>query len=88
MKRALEVWPHVVNYVKGVKSGKLPNPHIKSFDTIARCFDDPLFIVKANVFLSIALEIAPFLTKYQTDLPMVPFLVNDLHDTIFGLLDR
>ena len=88
VERALEVWPHVVNYVKAVKSGKLPNPHIKSSDTVARCCDDPLFIVKANVFLSIALEIAPFLTKYQADLPMVPLLVKDLHDTLVGLFDQ
>ena len=88
VERALEVWPHVANYVKAVKSGKLPNPRIKSFDVVASCCDDPLFIVKANIFLSIALEITPFLTKYQTDLPMVPFLSKDLHDTLVGLLDR
>ena len=74
--RALEVRPHVANYVNAVKSEKHPNPRIKSFYVVARCCDDPLFI---NVFLSIALEITPFLKKYQTDLPMVPFLVIDLH---------
>ena len=49
VERALDVWPHIANYVKAVKSGKLPNPRIKSFDVIARCCDDPLFIVKANI---------------------------------------
>ena len=44
VERALEVWPHIANYVKAVKSGKLPNPRIKSFDVIARCCDDPLSI--------------------------------------------
>ena len=34
------------------------------------------------------MEIAPFLTKYQADLPMVPLLVKDLHDTLVGLFDQ
>ena len=38
MDRALEIWPHIKQYVDAVKIGKVPIPKCKSFHTIAeRC---------------------------------------------------
>ena len=39
---------------------------------------DPLTSAKINVALSVAKEVAPFLTKYQCNKPVVAFLSSDL----------
>ena len=61
---------------------------IKSFSVVAASCGDALFEVKANIFLSIANEVAHFLNRYQTDMPMLPFLAPDMFQLIFNLLER
>ena len=65
VESALEMWPHVEQF------GKPPN---KSFSVVAASCGEALFEVKANIFLSIANNVAHFLNRYQTDMPMLPFL--------------
>ena len=43
-----------------------------------------LCTVKVGIFNSIAREINPFLTMYQADQPMLPFLSEDMHKLIKG----
>ncbi|TKS88164.1 Methyltransferase-like protein 22 [Collichthys lucidus] len=57
-------------YVERVLRGKLPNPKTKSFETVKNSTKDCLFIPKVMIFNSIAREITPFLTLYQTDAPL------------------
>ncbi|XP_019127348.1 uncharacterized protein LOC109141461 [Larimichthys crocea] len=71
--RALKLWPYVQIYVERVLRGELPNPKTKSFETVKNSTKDCLFIPKVMIFNSIAREITPFLTLYQTDKPMLPF---------------
>lgn len=40
------------------------------------------------MFLTIAKVVTPFLTMYQTDAPLLPFIRNDLQDLIRDLLAR
>ena len=42
---------------------------------------DPLTSAKINVAPSVAKEVAPFLTKYQCNKPVVAFLASDIHFT-------
>ena len=49
---------------------------------------DKLYCGKANIFVSVAREIEPFLTTYQTDKPMVPFLADDLCTLVRSLMTR
>jgi len=38
--------------------------------------------------VSVAKVVTPFLTRYQTDRPMVPFLASDIHRLLVQLLVR
>lgn len=69
-----------------VGRGELPNPKVKSFEEVKNRCADPLFTVKIGIFISIAREIEPFLTMYQTDQPMLPFLAEDMNTLIKGLM--
>ncbi|KAL6459284.1 hypothetical protein MHYP_G00327560 [Metynnis hypsauchen] len=82
IERAVEVWPSIVKYVDLVKTKKLPNPGSSSYDTIAVARMDPLLLAKFHFFMAISRVFQPFLTKYQTDAPMMPFLWNDLENLI------
>jgi hypothetical protein len=86
--RALLIWPSICSYVKDVDLKKLPDPDNQSFSNIRSFVRDPLTPVKLAFFQSVATQITPFLTKYQTDKPMLPFLCTDLVSLIKGLLVR
>ena len=88
VERALEMWPHVKQYVTSVKKGKVANPKNTSFSVVAASCGDALFKVKANIFLSIANDVAHFITRYQTDMPMLPFLARDMFDLVFNLVEK
>jgi len=49
---------------------------------------DSLLAAKLSSFLSVANQVAPFLTAYQTDKPMLPFLCSDLYKTVKAHMDR
>ncbi|XP_062865180.1 uncharacterized protein LOC134327023 [Trichomycterus rosablanca] len=49
---------------------------------------DPIILAKLHFFMSISRTFQPFLTKYQTDAPMIPFLGRDLEDLMRSLLRR
>ena len=83
-ERGMLLWPHVKAYVEMVGKGELPNPKVKSFDALKDCCADPLFTVKVAIFNSVAREVTPFLTAYQTDKPMLPFLSEDMFKLMKG----
>lgn len=87
-ERAIEIWPHVQKYVASVRAKQIPEPKSKSFFVVAESCDDPLFVTKANIFLSIAKEFQPLLEKYQTDMPVLPYFGQDLFKLITDLMDR
>lgn len=81
-ERAVEVWPMLLIYVDAVKKKKIPNPATTSYDTIATAQEDPLIVAKLQSFLAISRTFNPFLTKFQTDEPVLPFLAKDLADLL------
>ena len=72
--------------MKAVNDKKLPDPKTQSFDTVQKMLQDDLLEVKINIFISIAKEVVPFLTLYQTDRVMIPFLGDDLHHMLKSLM--
>ena len=84
----LEMWPHLKTYVKAVAKNEVPTPTTKAFELIQQSTRDLLIEVKLNSFLSLAKVVTPFLTVYQTDRPMIPFLASDLHTVVKQLLAR
>ena len=67
-----------MTYVDAVRTKKVPNPGTASFDTIEAAKQDPLILPKLQFFMAISRTFTPFLTKYQTDAPVMPFLCKDL----------
>ena len=49
---------------------------------------DPLTSAKINVAPSVSKEVAPFLTKYQCNKPVVAFLVSDLFILLKNVMNR
>lgn len=81
-ERALEVWPMVQAYVSAAEEKKVQKPNTASYDTILAAREDPLLVPKLQFFLSIARGFNPFLHKYQTDEPVLPFLAKDLTELL------
>ncbi|KAK9976520.1 hypothetical protein ABG768_021725 [Culter alburnus] len=88
VERALEVWPSLQLYVDAVKRKELPNPGTGSYDTIEAAQKDPLILAKLHFFATIARTFDPFLKRYQTDEPVMPFLAKDLAELIKSILRR
>ena len=49
--------------------------------------EDPLIIAKVTFFSYICSLVEPYLKKYQTQKPMVPFMFHDLKGIIKSLLE-
>ena len=60
VERGLEMWPHVKQYVTSVKKKRWQTPKM-SFSVVAASCGGALFEVNANIFLSIANDVAHFL---------------------------
>ncbi|XP_063766766.1 uncharacterized protein LOC134882763 isoform X2 [Eleginops maclovinus] len=88
VERALVVWPSLLLYMEAVKTKKLPNPGTGSYDTVAAAIKDPLILAKFHFYAALARTFTPFLTKYQTDEPVLPFLSKDLTELMISLLRR
>ncbi|XP_073714812.1 uncharacterized protein [Misgurnus anguillicaudatus] len=87
-ERAVDIWPMLLTYIDAVQKKKVPNPNTASYDTILAARDDDLIIPKLQFFLSVARSFNPFLIKYQTDEPVLPFLAKDLKELLMALLRR
>lgn len=68
----------IQKYINAAENKKVQKPNTASYDTILAAQRDPLLIPKLQFFLSIARSFNPFLQKYQTDEPVLPFLAKDL----------
>ena len=87
-ERALEVWPDIVTFVNAVKEKKVKDPKTKSYEIIKSSCSDPLMPAKIAFFASVAKQITPFLTAFQTDKPMLPFMGNSLCTLLKSLMGR
>ena len=73
LERAFELLPNMKAFVKAAQKKAIPDPKTKMFDTVFFCLSN---LVK------------PFLVKYQSDKPMLPFLVSDLLQILKNLMER
>lgn len=87
-ERALQIWPNILKYVAAVRSKDVNNPATSSYDTIEVAAKDPFVIAKLEVFTAVCRNVSPFLTKYQTDAPVLPFIAHDLAELLKSLLRR
>ncbi|KAJ8356420.1 hypothetical protein SKAU_G00192140 [Synaphobranchus kaupii] len=88
VKRAIEIWPMIVMYLDAVTRKKLPNPGTSSYDTLAEARKDPFIMAKFHFFMALSMTFSTFLTKYQTDEPVMPFISKALAVLMKSLLRR
>ena len=82
----IEVWPHlikIVNFWDSLQKSKQPS--CKSYENI-HGVRDPLMIAKLNFFSFICGHVEPYLKKFQTDQPMVPFIYMELKSMMKSLI--
>lgn len=65
---------------------KSKRPDSKSFHNVKKGIDDPLTVVKLNIFAYVAGLLQPFLTVFQGDGPLLPFLCANVKELIVALL--
>ena len=77
--RLLSVWPNMQKLFHfWLSLPKMQQPSGKSFETVRLAIEDPLMTYKLSFFSYVASLLEPFLTKYQTNCPIVPYLYTDL----------
>lgn len=81
-ERAIAIWPAILEYIISAKNGKIVEPTCKSFKTVSAYEKDILILAKLQCFVFIAKILRPFLTKFQKDEPLSPFLAKDLFQMV------
>ena len=66
---------------------KSKRPKSKSYEKVKCALVDPLLIVKLNFFGYAAGMVEPFLKKFQTEKPMIPFLFFKSKAIVTSLLE-
>ena len=85
--RLLEIWPELVKIFEyWLRLPKSKQPKSKSFEAVKDAIDDVLYPAKLSFVSHFAGLIQPFLTCYQSDKPMIPFLHDDIFNLVFSLL--
>ena len=81
--RGIAVWPYMNEFIKHYQSlsqSKRPKNN-KSYGLLVQSHTDRLMFAKMQFFHDIANILSEFLTKFQTDNPVMPFL-SDLLESI------
>lgn len=86
-ERAIIIWPNITKYVSSVVSSK-KKPTCRSFTVVNEFVNDSLTIAKLHFFVSTTTHVQRFLTMFQAERPMVPFLCDELQAIVRQVLAR
>lgn len=81
------VLPYLKNYVEFVKKNNI-EPTCKSYANLIECLADPLLEAKLAFFESFSILVEPFLTFFQSDAPLAPFLYERLYNLIEKIMKK
>ena len=87
-ERLIDIWPYiklVINFWEQQQKSKRPDP--KSYNVVVKSVNDQLTVAKLSLFIYIVGILKPYLKKYQTDLPMIPYMYDDLQKIIKTILE-
>nr|XP_042895472.1 uncharacterized protein LOC110282235 [Parasteatoda tepidariorum] len=87
-ERALEMLPHIFEFVKAAKKEKKIYVGSKNFSVLSECIKDSFFAAKLAFFQSLAAFIETFLTEFQSDAPLAPLLFSNLTSVLRSFLDK
>jgi len=82
--RAIQIWKNVKKYVTDIKQ----KPDNRSFKVVKESVSDPLAIAKLSFFVSVVSHLQRFLTMFQCDRPLVPFLCDEVHAILKSVMTR
>ena len=80
VSRALTAWPNVVNVIRhflSLAQSKRPKNN-KSYDTLVKHHMESLMLVKMQFFKNIATILQTYLTRFQRDAPLIPFINDEM----------
>ena len=81
--RIIEIWPSIVKIVNHwSKLAQSKQPKCKSYEVLKGAVKNPLVVAKVNFFSFLAGHLLPYLTSYQSQKPMIPFLHSDLQQLL------
>ena len=86
-ERLVNLWPNVakiVHYWESLPKSKRPSS--KSYSNVLSAVTNNLTPTKLHFFSYVAGIFQLFLTKYQSDKPMIPFLYSDLFKLVKSVL--
>nr|XP_046492892.1 uncharacterized protein LOC124224733 [Neodiprion pinetum] len=86
-KRAGLILQNLEKYISGVQNEK-KEPKSDCYELTKKAMKDKFMKAKLAFFQTIAAEVEPFLTAYQTEQPMVPYLYTDLNEIIISIMGR
>lgn len=87
--RAQSILDHLTKFVNVVEKGKSSQIlGSNSFKIISTSVKDKFLAAKLAFFAALADLVEPFLTQFQTDEPMAPFLHAELTTLVRGLFER
>ena len=69
------------------KFPKSKQPQSKSYENVQEVISGPFTLAKLKFFSFVSDIVEPFLKKYQSDKPMIPFMYEDLKDLVSRLLE-
>lgn len=85
MERAMKILSPLRIYVKSVEKNP---PNSDNYEKMKNFLNDELLDSKLGFLISISVELEPFLGKYQTDWPMLPFMRNDLYNLMKDFISK
>ena len=63
-------------------------PVIRSFQNLKEHVLDPLSTAELQFFITIAKVLTPFLKKFQSEEPKLPFMAEELYTILWTLLEK
>lgn len=85
IQRAVEMLPFLKLYVSAM--AKKP-PASESFRKVQKALEDKMLLGKLGFMQSVAMQLEPYLTKFQTNKPLLPFMYQDIYNLLRNLMVR
>ena len=85
--RLISIWPFIkklIRYYEGFAPSK--RPKCKSYEVLVQAVKDKLKVCQLYFYSFVAQKLEPFLTFYQSDKPLAPFMYGDLLKVIHDLM--
>ena len=86
VESVVDMLPQLRQYINAVKDNKIPDPKTKTFGIVKESCGDVLIEAKLAFYRYIGKKIQPFLTLYQSDAPLIPFLASDMFAVLKSLM--